>query len=98
MKGHEFDRAFDTGENIDTHVDWSKARRPNIETRRVNVDFPAWMVASLEREAQGLGVTQQALIKKWIEERLGQKLGRRRFGAQYPMHKWLRTGGGEFTK
>ena len=71
MKAHEFDRAFDNDENIDAQVDWSKAHRPNIETRRVNVDFPAWVVESLDREARRLGVTRQSLIKTWIAERLG---------------------------
>jgi len=71
MKAHEFDRAFDNGENIDAQVDWAKAHRPNIETRRVNVDFPAWVVEGLDREARRLGVTRQSLIKTWIAERLG---------------------------
>lgn len=71
MKAHEFDRAFDAGDDISSQVDWSKARRPNVEARRVNVDFPAWMVAGLDQQAQRLGVTRQALIKMWIAERLG---------------------------
>lgn len=71
MKAHEFDRAFDAGDDIDALVDWSKTRRPNVETRRVNVDFPAWVVQSLDREARRLGVTRQSLIKTWIAERLG---------------------------
>lgn len=71
MKARELDRAFDAGEDLDAAVDWSKARRPNVETRRVNVDFPAWVVDSLDREARRLGVTRQSLIKTWIAERLG---------------------------
>jgi alpha/beta superfamily hydrolase len=71
MKAREFDRAFDAGEDVDAVVDWSRARRPNVETRRVNVDFPAWVVDSLDREARRLGVTRQSLIKTWIAERLG---------------------------
>lgn len=70
MKAREFDRKFDEGGDIGDHVDWSKARRPNVETKRVNVDFPAWVVAGLDRQAQRLGVTRQALIKLWIAERL----------------------------
>ena len=70
MKAREFDHAFDAGEDVDSLVDWSKARRPNVETRRVNVDFPAWVVDSLDREARRLGITRQALIKTWIAERL----------------------------
>lgn len=71
MKAREFDRAFDAGEDVDALVDWSKARRPNVQTRRVNLDFPAWVVESLNREARRLGVTRQSLIKTWIADRLG---------------------------
>lgn len=70
MKAREFDRAFEAGEDVDANVDWSKARRPNVEVRRVNVDFPAWVVARLDREARRLGVTRQSLIKTWIADRL----------------------------
>jgi hypothetical protein len=70
MKANEFERKFDAGEDVSDHVDWSKARRPNIETKRVNVDFPAWVVAGLDEQAKKLGVTRQALIKFWIAERL----------------------------
>jgi len=69
----EFDRMFDDGEDISAYVDWSKARRPGLEPKRVNVDFPTWVVEGLDREAQRLGVTRQALIKLWIAERLPQR-------------------------
>ena len=67
----EFDEMFDNGEDISAYVDWSKARRPNQEARRVNVDFPAWMVDGLDKQARHLGVTRQSLIKMWIAEKLG---------------------------
>ncbi|MGY6627801.1 MAG: type II toxin-antitoxin system BrnA family antitoxin [Oceanicaulis sp.] len=70
MKANEFDKAFDTGEDVSDAVDWSKARRPNDQPRRVNVDFPAWVVEALDRQARHLGVTRQSLIKLWIAERL----------------------------
>ena len=70
MKAAEFDRAFDAGKDVSSHVDWTKARRPNVEARRVNVDFPAWVVEGLDRQAKRLGITRQALIKTWIAERL----------------------------
>ena len=70
MKAREFDQKFDSGEDIEAVVDWSKARRPNLETRRVNVDFPAWVVDGLDQQARRLGVTRQSLIKLWIAERL----------------------------
>lgn len=67
----ELDEKFDNGENVGAYFDWSKARRPNQEARRVNVDFPAWMVQGLDKEAGRLGVTRQSLIKMWIAEKLG---------------------------
>jgi hypothetical protein len=73
MKASEFDRKFDAGENVTADLDLSKARRPGQEQRRVNVDFPAWMIESLDREARRLGVTRQSIIKVWIADRLERK-------------------------
>ncbi len=70
MKATEFDRKFDKGEDVSEHVDWLKAKRPNVQVKRVNVDFPTWVVDGLDRQARHLGVTRQALIKLWIAERL----------------------------
>ena len=70
ITAQELDEKFDNGEDISAYVDWSKARRPNLEPRRVNVDFPAWVVEGLDREARHLGVTRQSVIKMWIAERL----------------------------
>ncbi|MBM1817925.1 type II toxin-antitoxin system BrnA family antitoxin [Pseudosulfitobacter pseudonitzschiae] len=70
MKAREFDQKFDTGENVSDLVDWSKARRTNTQTKRVNVDFPSWVVSGLDQKAKQLGVTRQSLIKLWIAERL----------------------------
>jgi hypothetical protein len=70
MKTAEFDAAFDAGEDISAAVDWSKAKRPNDQLRRVNVDFPAWVVDGLDKEARHLGVTRQSVIKMWIAEKL----------------------------
>ena len=70
MKASEFDKNFDDGENILAELDVSRSRRPGEETRRINVDFPAWMVTSMDREARRLGVTRQSIIKMWLAERL----------------------------
>jgi hypothetical protein len=70
MKETEFEDRFDAGEDISARVDWTKARRLNVEAKRVSVHFPAWMVAGLDRQAQKPGITRQALIKMWIAERL----------------------------
>ena len=75
MKATEFDKRFDEGEDVSDVVDWDAARRINQEPRRVNVDFPAWMVASMDREADRLGISRQALIKVWIAERLEREAG-----------------------
>lgn len=71
ISAEEFDRLFDEGsDEIDQYIDWSSFRRVNEQTKRVNVDFPQWMVAGLDREAQRRGVTRQALIKMWLADRL----------------------------
>ena len=70
MKAEEIDRKFDAGEDITEHLDLAATRRPGQETRRVNVDFPGWMVDALDHEAKRLGVTRQSIIKIWIAERL----------------------------
>ena len=70
MKAEEFDKKFDDGEDITKYLDVSKARRPGQEQKRVNVDFPTWMVRLLDKEAKRLGVPRQAIIKVWIGERL----------------------------
>ena len=58
ITAEQLDEMFDNGEDISAYVDWSKARRPNQEARRVNVDFPAWMVRDLDKEAGRLGALQ----------------------------------------
>ncbi len=75
MKARDFDQKFDAGADISGDVDWTKARRPNLKLKRVNVDFPTWVVEALDREARRLGVTRQALVKLWIAERLERTAG-----------------------
>ncbi len=70
MKAKELDKKFDEGKDILKHLDLSKARRPNQEQKRVNVDFPLWMIQSLDKEAKRLGVPRQSIIKIWLAERL----------------------------
>ena len=70
MRAEEFDRKFDEGDDITGDLDLGAVRRPGVEQRRVNVDFPSWMVESLDREARRVGVTRQSVIKVWIAERL----------------------------
>ncbi|MGK2906348.1 MAG: type II toxin-antitoxin system BrnA family antitoxin [Desulfuromonadales bacterium] len=69
-KTSEFDKKFTDGEDITAYLDTDNARRPEHEQKRVNVDFPVWMIHSLDREAKRLGVPRQSVIKIWIAERL----------------------------
>ena len=70
MKSKEFDKRFDQGKDITKQLDLSTARKPNQDLKRVNVDFPVWMVNKLDQEAKRLGVTRQSIIKIWLAERL----------------------------
>jgi len=71
MKAKDFDKKFDQGkEDIIDDLDISSLKRPNQTPRRVNVDFPEWMIISLDKEAARLGVTRQSIIKVWLAERL----------------------------
>ncbi len=71
MKAKNFDKKFnDNKEDIIDDLDLSTARRVNQEQKRINVDFPSWVVESLDREAARIGVTRQSIIKVWLVERL----------------------------
>ena len=71
MKAQEFDKKFDEGkEDIIDDLELASARRVNQEQKRINVDFPSWVVESLDREAARIGVTRQSIIKVWLVERL----------------------------
>jgi hypothetical protein len=72
MKAKEFDNKFDSGEDMAEHLDFSKAQRINQKTKRVNIDFPAWVVEKLDKQSKRLGITRQALVKVWIAEKLKQ--------------------------
>ena len=70
MKAKKFEQQFDDDVDLVASLDLSKAKRVLQEQRRVNVDFPTWMIDSLDREASRLGVTRQSVIKVWLAERL----------------------------
>jgi hypothetical protein len=70
MKADEFDKSFDEGEAISQLLDVSKARRPAQDQKRVNVDFPLWMIRLLDKEPERIGVPRQSIIKLWVAERL----------------------------
>ena len=70
MRAKDLDKKFDSGEDITEFLDVSSAKRPGQDQKRVNVDFPVWMIHSLDKEAKRLGVPRQSIIKIWIAERL----------------------------
>ena len=79
MTAKEFDEKFDNGEDITEYLDFESAvrlkdvKKLKTETKKVNVDFPEWIVESLDREAKKIGVTRQSIIKVWIAERLKEE-------------------------
>ena len=74
MKAKDFDKKFDDNkQDIIDDLDLSSAKRPNQKQKRINVDFPAWVIDSLDREASRIGVTRQSIIKLWLVERLEEK-------------------------
>lgn len=72
MKAKAFDRKFESGADIVGDLDLARASRPQLAQKRVNVDFPNWMIDRLDKEAQRMGVTRQSVIKVWLSERLEQ--------------------------
>lgn len=77
MKAQDFDRKFDANEeDVIDELDLSTLRHPNQKQKRVNVDFPSWVIESLDREARRVGVTRQSLIKLWLVECLEERAGR----------------------
>ncbi|MCX5634962.1 MAG: CopG family transcriptional regulator [Planctomycetota bacterium] len=69
-KAKKLDKSFDNGRDISKCLNMSKARRPGQEQKRVNVDFPLWMIHLLDKEAKRLGMPRQFIIKVWVSERM----------------------------
>ena len=75
ISAEEFDTLFEQGANVVEYLSVEKAERPGLKQRRVSVDFPAWMVQELDREAKRMGITRQSVIKYWISEKLHPSAG-----------------------
>jgi len=73
MKAKDLDKKFDEGKSILENLDLENAKRPILDLRRVNIDFPIWMINSLDKESHRLGITRQSLLKMWVAERLEKK-------------------------
>ena len=82
ITAQEFDKKFDNGEDVDEYLDFSAAiklkdiKELKTQTKKVNVDFPEWVIESLDKEAKKIGVTRQSIIKVWIAERLKEEAER----------------------
>ncbi len=74
MKAKDFDKKFEAGQDISKYLNMSKTNRPEQKQKRVNVDFPLWVLHSLDKEAKRLGVPRQSIIKVWVAERLEKSL------------------------
>ena len=78
MKAKNFDKKFDDNkQDIIDDLDLSTIKRPNQKQKRINVDFPSWVIDSLDREAGRIGVTRQSIIKLWLVERLEERAANR---------------------
>ena len=72
MKAKDIDKKFDEGEDVLDYFDTDNPHRPNLEAKRVNIDFPSWVVNELDKEARAIGISRQALIKTWVVDRIRQ--------------------------
>lgn len=73
MKAEELDELFDSGADISEYLDMSTITKNGTQTKKVNVDFPEWVINALDFEAKKIGVTRQSIIKVWIAERLKEE-------------------------
>jgi len=73
ITAQEFEQRFDDGEDITPYIDESSIHRPGLESRRVNVDFPEWIIQKLDLQSKLIGVSRQSLIKLWVSERIQQE-------------------------
>ena len=73
ISAEEFDRCVDNGDDVEEWIEWQTATRPNLETQRVNVDFPKWMVEAMDAEAARLSIPRQAVMKMWLDDRLKEQ-------------------------
>ena len=75
MKTTEANGSFDSAQvDATLYLDMPRPISNGREVRRVNVDFPVWVVEALDAEAGRLGVTRQSIIKVWIADRLAESI------------------------
>ncbi|MCC4273709.1 type II toxin-antitoxin system BrnA family antitoxin [Marinomonas communis] len=73
MKSQDFDAKFENDEDLLNDLDLTNATRSMLKQKRVSIDLPAWMLESLDREANRVGVTRQSIIKMWLADRLEER-------------------------
>lgn len=73
MKAKELDRLFDEGKDTEDMWNYAKATRPDLKFKRINVDFPVWMVTAMDKEAQRLGIARMAVLKTWVADRIASR-------------------------
>ena len=70
----EFDRRFDSGEDIHDLIDISRATVIHHgEKVRIILDIAEWLVKDIDDISQQIGVDREALIKVWLHERIKQE-------------------------
>ena len=75
----EFDERFEK-EDISELLDFEKAKpirelqKPPI--KKINLDLPINILELIDKEANKIGVSRQALLKIWIAERLKEELSK----------------------
>ncbi len=70
LEANEFDEKIDSGEDISDLLFFSKSAKPGQNQKRINVDFPVWMINLMDMEARRIGITRQSIIKVWIAQKL----------------------------
>ena len=71
----QLDKLHDSGKDMTTYLDLTKATRPGRSVQRVNVDFPVDLLRAIDIEAQRIGVTRQAFIKLRLFDTLPRLAG-----------------------
>ena len=75
MKAKNFDKKFDQGkEDIIKYLDLSSLKRPTQTPRRVNVDFPEWMISFWTGRRLAWGLRVNPLSKFGLQDALNRRL------------------------
>ena len=84
MSAQEFDEYFDNDGDVSELFTEHATVKPNLDTKKVNVDFTIRQLEEIDAEAAFLGINRQACIKTLIEEAL---LAREERRSKIAMHR-----------